>query len=165
MVFYYSVTQKTKIYAEILGAILDHPLHSLQSSLDTAAGFGFMAKALWYTLTKKAVPVTNMPESYSPGDEEIYICCPVWGGYPAAPIRCFLQNAPLKGKKVHMILTASMSHVKYTDKAKMMIAEAGCIPGNVEVFATSDRAVLDRDIIEAHIRHLMFGESIAEDLK
>ena len=165
MIFYYSATQKTQVYAEILGEILNRSLFKLDSALGSTIGFTFMARALWLAITKKAVAVLNIPAVCCFNDDEIYLCCPVWGGHPAAPIRYFFQNAPIKGKKVNMILTADVSHVKYIDNGKKMIADAGCIPGNVEVFATGGEAALEKDVIEAHIRHLMFDESISEALK
>jgi hypothetical protein len=130
----------------MLGKILDRPIYILESDLDTS-GLASMARVLVHTLTKKPAAVLNMPAGFD--DEEIYICGPVWGGRPAAPIKYFLQNAPIEGKKVHMLLTAGISHIKYADNGKKMIEEAGGIPGNVEVFASGGEA------IEEQIRELM----------
>jgi len=160
MIFCYSATKKTQVYAEVLGAILHNPVCMLKSGLDPAGTFtlGLIVRALWLTITRKSTPVFNMPAQDNFNQDEIYICCPVWGGYPAAPIRFFLEKAPLKGKKVHMILTAGVSHIKYIDNGKRMLADAGCIPGNIEVFATDSKVPIERDVIESHIRQLMFDE-------
>ena len=160
MIFCYSAANKTKVYAQVLGEILNNSVYMLKSDLDPAGKFtlGLIARCLWLTLTKKSTPVLNMPPKDNFNKDEIYICCPVWGGYPAAPIRFFLENAPVRGKKVHMILTASVSHMKYIDNGKKMLIGAGCIPGNVEVFATDSKAAIERDVIESHMRRLMFNE-------
>ena len=167
MIFCYSATKKTKVYAEVLGAVLDSPVFMLKSDLDPADKFTFklIARCLWLTFTKKSTPVLNMPAKDNFNKDEIYICCTVWGGYPAAPIRFFLENAPIKGKKVHMILTASVSHMKYIDNGKKTLADAGCIPGNVEVFATDSKATVERDVIKSHICQLMFNEGKADEDK
>ena len=161
MIFCYTATRKTKVYAEVLGAILNSPVYMLKSDLDPVGDFtlGLIARSLWLTITRKSTPVINMPSGDSFNEDEIHICCPVWGGYPAAPIRFFLENAPIKGKKVHMIITAGVSHIKYIDNAKKMLTDAGCTAGNVEVFATDSKAPIERDVIESHIRQLMFNES------
>jgi len=153
MIICYSKTQKTKFYAQVLSDILERPVYMLEA--EQVKGLGL----LWSVLTKKSAEVFNMPSQIA--DEEIYICCPVWGGWPAAPIRYFLNNAPIKGKKVNMILTASLSHTKYTDKAIKLLNDAECVPGRVEVFATGGGVTLERDIIESHIRHLIFDEDIS----
>ena len=146
MIFCYSATQKTKPYAKMLADILDCPIYMLESDLDTGS-ISSMARILWIAIRRKSVAVSNMPAI--PDEEEIYICGPVWGGYPAAPIRYFLENAPLKDKKVHMLLTAGVGHTKYIDNGKKLLSEAGCIPGNVAVFASGGEA------IEEQIRNLM----------
>ena len=167
MIFCYSATKKTKVYAEVLGSVLDSPVYMLKSDLDPNGKFTFrlIARCLWLNVTKKSTPVLNMPTKDNFNKDEIYICCPIWAGYPAAPIRFFLQNAPIKEKKVHMILTAGVSHMKYIDNGKKMLADAGCIPGNVEVFATDSKAAVERDVIEAHIRQLMFNEGKTDEDK
>jgi len=160
MIFCYSATKKTQVYANVLGQILNSPVHMLKSGIDPAGEFtlGLIIRALWLTITRKGTPIFNMPSHDSFNTDEIYICSPVWGGYPASPIRFFLENAPIKGKKVHMILTASVSHIKYINNGKKMLADAGCIPGNVEVFATDSKVPIEQDVIESHIRQLMFDE-------
>ena len=148
MVFCYTATNKTKIFADILGKILDRPIYMLESELDPSSKVSFAVSAIF----KNSIPVTNIP--YTVDDEEIYICGPVWRGRPAGTIRYFLENAPIKGKKVNMLLTAAVSHMKYCDKGINMIESAGCIPGTVEVFASQAKSETEPEIIEAHIREL-----------
>ena len=146
MIFCYSATQKTKPYAEMLSKILNRPVYMLESDMDTTR-ISSMVRVLWYVLTKKSAVVFNMPSDIN--DEEVYICGPVWGGFPAAPIRYFLEHAPLRDKKVHMLLTAGISHSKYITKAKDLIISAGYTPGKVEIFASNGEA------IEEQVRELM----------
>ena len=155
MILCYSATQKTKPYAEVLGTILEKPVYMLEADFS-------ILKSLWLTLRKKPAPVHNMPATSDITDDDIYLCGPVWGGYPAAPLRYFLMNASLSGKKVHMLLTAGMSHNKYGDNAKKLIIEAGAVPGNVEVFSVDTKAdtKMNQEIIEEHIRHLMLQDKV-----
>ena len=145
MIFCYSATQKSRLFADVLSDILGKPVYMLESAVNL--GGSNTLRLLWPIITRQPVEVVNMPEDIP--EDEIYICAPVWGGFPASPIRAFLKH--VRGKKVHMILTAGMGHIKYIKAARKMIEDAGCIAGNVEVFADGG----DRKIVEEHIRELM----------
>ena len=154
MIFCYSASQNSKVYAEVLSGIVDHPVQMLHANMPEPNRLAFAVRAIWSTLTKKAVPIINMPVADNfAGFDEIYICGPIWGGQPAGPLRYFARNIP--AKKVHMILTAGLSHVKYATKGKQMLADAGHTPGFVEVFAVNSKEEIERDVIESHIRELM----------
>ena len=163
MLFCYSATQKSKIYAEVLGAILALPVYMLESDIDVSHKTSLFIKGVWKAVLKQTSPVLNMPRadvfslnSCSDG-KGVYICGPVWGGYPAAPVRYFLENAHLKGKRVNMLLTSSVSHTSYSVRGRKMLNDVGCNPGFVEVFATGGVS-LERDVIESHIREMFFYE-------
>jgi len=150
MIFCYSATQKSKVFADALSNILGKPIYMLESAINPV-GID-MFRLLWLVITRRPIEITNMPASIP--DDEIYICAPVWGGFPASPIRYFLSA--VQGKKVHMILTAGIGHVKYIKAARKMLEDAGCIAGNVEIFADGG----DPEVIEAHIKELILtGEN------
>lgn len=155
MVFCYSATQKSEFYAEVLGEILNQSVYMLEADLDASKGFSFMLRCIWIALMGKPVPILNMPPASMFEEEEIYVCGPVWAGSPAAPLQYFLRNAPIKGKIVHMILSASISHTKHKENARQLIVESGCLPGHVESFATGGGAKLERDVIKAHLLSLI----------
>lgn len=164
MIFCYSVTQNSKLCADTFGKILNQPVYMLDTDLDPNNKTAFMVLCIWKALTKKSYPVLNMPGSDHFNTNEIYVCAPIWGGQPAAPIRYFFENAPLEGIKVHMLLTAGISHIKYISTGIKMIVAAGGIPGTVEVFASDSKAGLEnpeseqnnQDVIESHIQELFF---------
>ena len=168
MIFCYSASHNSKTYADILSGITGHKVYMLETDLASTSRLSFIACAIWSVITKKPITVTNMPGpdvfanfanfAGFAKQEEFYICGPIWGGYPAGPLRYFLQNAPLKDKKVHMLLTAGMSHDKYPQKSKEMLIEAGIIPGKVEVFAVNSKTPIEQDVVESHIRTLMFED-------
>lgn len=125
----------------MLKGILNRQIYMLKSDkLSTP-------RMIWHTIAKKPAPILNMPTSIDEND--IYICGPVWGGHPAAPIRYFMQNAPLAGKKVNMLLTARVGHVNYISNAEKMIRSTNCTLGKVAVFAS------DGEAIEDQVRELM----------
>ncbi|MCL2398329.1 MAG: hypothetical protein FWC91_01125 [Defluviitaleaceae bacterium] len=160
MIFCYSVTQNSKFCADILGKILNQPVYILNSDLDPNNKIAFSFSCIRKALTKKSSPILNMPTSDKFDNSEIYICAPIWAGQPAAPIRYFFENAPLEGKKVHMLLTAGVSHMKYINTGIKMISDAGGIPGTVEVFAIDSKAGTEQnnqDVIESHIQELFFN--------
>ena len=160
MIFCYTATQKSKFYADVLGDVLGRPVHMLDCELGSDFGpdlrFGFMLRAIWYTIAKKPAAVVNMPALEDIGDGDVYLCGPVWGGHPAPPLRYFLGSlAALRARKVHMLLTATVGHERQIKNAKKMIEGAGLVAGNVEIFATGGGLVPERDVVEEHIRSLM----------
>ncbi|MDR0272384.1 MAG: hypothetical protein LBI27_03605, partial [Clostridiales bacterium] len=114
MIFYYSRSGKTKIFAEALGEFLGQQVYELESDLNKKGGFGFLIKALALTLAGKSSPVSNMPENVA---EEIYICAPIWGGQVVGPPKFFLENADLKKTTVNLVLTAQTPTEKYKKNA------------------------------------------------
>ena len=156
MIFCYSASQKSKVYADVLSDILSRPVYMLECDIDHKR-ISHVIKSLWLAVTSKPAAVLNMPSFDNNNDtDEFYICCPVWGGNPAPPIIYFLENAPVKGKKINMLLTAGTAHIKYKFKAEKMIQKYGAEAGCVEIFASDTEP--DKDVIESHIRTLFLKE-------
>jgi len=155
MIYYYSATKKTQVYAEVLAQILDSPIYVLETNWDNGQSskfkqFGFFVGCAFYALVGKTIPVKNMPKIYEPHESkeitketqknqesEIYVCAPIWANAPAPPIEYFLKNAIFKNVKVHLLLTASAPNEKMRTKGQKLLSTIDCIPGNVFVFAGS----------------------------
>ena len=154
VILYYTATQKTKVFAQALGDVLNRPIYELKTKLGEKIGFKFIFQSLYLALTGKMYPVDNMPEAIA--ENEIYLCAPVWGGNPAAPAWYFLNHADLKGKKVNLILTCGnvTSAVKYRKKALDALALVDCVPGAAYVFATTDTPP-DRETVASQLRDML----------
>ena len=155
MVLYYTFHQKTKIFAEVLGHVLNQPVYGLESDLNKKPIFLFILSALASCFTKKTYPVTNMPQAIP---NEIFICSPVWGGDFAAPVRYFLQNADLQDVTVNVLLTASTPTEKYKKNVMETLIKTPCKPGEVYLFATSDKLSPEKDVIIEQLNQLLPGQ-------
>ena len=153
MILYYTYKQKTKIFAQALSQILNLPAYQLNAELNNKSGFGFMLNALMLTFTGKTCPITNMPHEDMP--LEIYVCSPIWGGRVAAPVKYFLENANLKHTRVNLVLTASVPTLKYEDTALKYLHNLSCIPGDVYLFATSDKMMPDAELLKEQLRDIL----------
>ena len=148
MVFYYSATKKSEAYAKLLGEMLNFDVYELECSLDASRKLSFYLSAAF---AKAKSEITNMPKSIDV--DEIYLVGPVWAGAMARPIKYFLENAPLEGKRVNILLTAMIADGKYALAAEKFLSQINCIPGEAHVFATPKDG-LDKEIAEVHIRKL-----------
>ncbi|MCL2015521.1 MAG: hypothetical protein FWG68_04665 [Defluviitaleaceae bacterium] len=155
MIFYYSATEKSKLYAEILAKILDRKTYKLESALDGVTGKTFFIKGVWKAVTNAEVPILNMPPADSFSDDNVYLCSPIWGGKPAPPIKYFLRNAPLANKTVNMICVSGSGFSSHKENTEKFLQTVNCTVGNVQIFA-ANYATTDTEIIEEHIRELMF---------
>jgi hypothetical protein len=154
MILYYTATQKTKVFAEALHDVLGLPTYELKTELGKKIGFGFIIKSLYLALSGNPYPVDNIPANIDAA--EIYLCAPVWGGRIAAPGLFFLQNADLKGKKVHLLLTCeSITGVeKYKENALVLLDKLRIAPGTVYVMATG-KTPPDRDTVAEQLREML----------
>jgi len=152
MILYYTYKQKTKIFAESLGKVLQMPISPLECELNKKSGIGFLFNALQLTFTQKTYPVSNIPPTLP---DEIYVCSPIWGGKPAAPCKYFLENTNLQNIKVNLLLTAGVPTMKYKKTAEEYLAKIGCIPGEVYLFATSDKIMPDSDVLVEQLREIL----------
>ena len=152
MILYYTYKQKTKIFAQSFGDVLKLDLYELTSPLNQKSAFLFMFHALRLAITKKAYPIDNMPTQL-PG--EIYVCAPIWGGRVAAPAKFFLENANLQNIKVNLVLTASVPTTQYKKAAEALLRTIQCTPGEVYLFATSDKFHPDREVLAEQLHEIL----------
>ena len=155
MILFYTRSQKTKVFAEVLSETLGQPLHRLHSDLDNMSDFKFLIRALKMAFTGKGYPVNNIPASV-PG--EIFVCGPVWGGSLVGPPRYFLENTNLSGIKVNLLLTASTPVEKYRTRALEYLSNINCIPGEAYVFATG-KDQPEPDVVKEHLTALLSGSA------
>ena len=154
MIYYYTASQKTKVFAEALASIKNQPLYELKTTLNNKSKFKFMMHSLYLAVTGKAYPVSNMPGTVDAG--EIFVCCPVWGGNIAAPAWFFLNNAQLTNIRVHLLLTCGSvtGAERYKKKSLDSLRLVDCIPGQAYVFATTG-TLPEPDIVFEHIRAMI----------
>jgi len=152
MILYYTYSQRTKVFAESLGQVLNLPVRELKSDINKKSAFGFIFTALRLTFSGKGTPVNNMPEAIP---DEVYVCSPIWGGKAAAPIKYFLENIDLQNKKVHLLLTANIPTEKYRQRALEYLQKLPCIPGDVHLFATSDKVMPEADVIKEQLCQIL----------
>ena len=148
MVFYYSATKKSEAYAKLLGEMLNFNIFELKCTLDATRKLSFYLSAAF---AKSKFEITNMPKSIDA--DEIYLVGPVWAGEAARPLKYFLENALLEGKRVNILLTAMITDGKYALTGEKFLSQINCIPGEVHVFATP-KSGLDKETAETHIRKL-----------
>jgi hypothetical protein len=74
-----------------------------------------------------------------------------------------LQNAELKHKTVHVILTcASASDAeKYKGTAVKALASADCLPGNVHVFITG-KNLIDAETLNAQLTEIFIPDEMLQ---
>lgn len=152
MIFYYSRSGNTKIFAELLGEVTGREVCPLESDLEKKGGAGFMFKALRLAVSRKGFPVSTMPDAVP---DEIFLCSPVWAGEIAAPAKFFLENADLKNTTVNILLTASMPTEKYKTGALELLAKIPCKPGNAYIFAASKKVPPEPETIKEQLRELL----------
>ena len=128
MIFYYTRTKITAVFARAFQEILHLPLHEIESDINNKGKFSLF----WLAIRGKPYPVNDIPKEFP---NEIYIATPIWAGRLAAPVLYFLQNANLRDTKVNLILTASMPTIKYCEKAEKYLETLDLIPGKVYIFA------------------------------
>ncbi|MCL2357223.1 MAG: hypothetical protein FWC70_08730 [Defluviitaleaceae bacterium] len=150
MVFFYSRSGKTKVFANTLGEVSGSEVYELNCDLNNKGNFAFIVKALSVTLAGKPFPVSNVPNEFP---DEIFLCAPVWGGKIAAPAKYFLQNANLKNTTTHLLLTASMPGKNCRRYATEILSKSDCKPGNVYIFATSDK--VDANAVREQLHEML----------
>ena len=151
LVIYYTHKQKTKIFAESFGNVLNLPVYELEADINNKSTLMFLFKALNLTFTGKTTPVNNMPQDLP---MEIFVCSPIWGGKLAAPVRYFLENINLQRTVVNLVLTASVPTEKYKQSALEYISKL-CIPGKVFLFATNDKVKPDGDVLVEQLQEIL----------
>ena len=130
-VVYYSLDGNCAFVAKELIASLDADLIRLHT-LDEKQRKG-LGKFFWgcgKMLSKKNPPLK--PYSFNPAAYDfIIVGAPVWAGSPAPPIRTFLAEAGIKGKKTAFFAAHAGSKGKAMEKFRALLAGA-------EITAESD---------------------------
>jgi len=152
VVVYYSRFGKTKIFAQVLGEVCGMDIYELESDLNKKNAFYFMFKALRLAMSGKSFPVLNMPKNLP---SEIYLCSPVWGGQIVGSPKYFLENADLRDTKVNVLLTANMPVEKYKTSALELLNKVQCKPGEVYIFATSDKIKPEPETIKEQLQDML----------
>jgi len=152
MIFYYTKSQRTKVFAQILGELKGQSTYELVADINKKSAFGFMISALWQSITNKTTAVTNMPQDIP---SEIFVCAPIWAERLATPVKYFLENANLQGVRVNLLLTASNPTEKYKQTAFEYLRTFSCIPGDIFLFATSGKVMPDEQLVREHLSNLL----------
>jgi len=152
MILYYTRSQKTKVFAEVLGEIRNQPLYELEAELTKKSFIPFFFKAFQSEFSGKNCPVTNMPNSVP---EEIFVCTPIWVGSMASPTKYFLDKMDLKNTVVNILLTASEPLDKYKEDALAYLNKIPCRQGEAYIFATSRKVPLEKDVIKEHLQEML----------
>jgi len=132
-VVYYSLNGNCAFIAQEIKSILDADLTRIRTEDEKPRG-GF-AKFFWgvgVMLAKKALlkPYTFVPADY----DLIIIGAPVWAGGPAQPIRSFLAETGITGKKIALYVCHGGGAGKALEKFKALL------PGN-DITAEADFVV------------------------
>jgi hypothetical protein len=155
MIYYFSRTQKTKIAACALGEVTGLGLYELEAAISNARGLSFAWKAVRAIVGAKGSPVSNLPaDLVDKAGEEIWLCSPVWGGDVSGPVKYFINNMPLRGVRVNMLLTAMSPSHQNEKAARRLLERAGAVPGTVLLTATT-KALPEQDIMREHLRELL----------
>jgi len=152
MILYYTRSGKTKVFAEVLGEMLNQSLYELEAELTKKSFIPFLFKAIQAEFSGKHCPVTNMPKSVP---EKIFICAPIWAGEMASPAKYFLDKMDLKNTVVNILLTASEPLEKYKEDALAYLNKIPCRQGDAYIFATSRKVPLEKDIIKEHLQEML----------
>jgi len=150
MILYYSRTQKTRVCAEALHDVTGLPLYAFESDVNQLTNMRFLLRIARLVVMRNECPIVNMPVNI-PG--EIYLCGPIWAGALALPVKYFLKHADLKGKKVHLLITASIATQQHRDTVLKALSYTGCIPGEVYQFATT-KELPERMFIAEQLREM-----------
>jgi flavodoxin len=115
-VIYYSLSGGCALIAEELKAGLGADLIRLHTENEKPRrGFSSFFWGMGVMLGMKKAPLkayTFDPSSY----DLIIIGAPVWGGLPALPVREFLANANITGKKIALFMCHGGGMIKTLDK-------------------------------------------------
>ena len=93
VVVYYSRFGTTRTVAKAIAEELGAELREIQAAREC----GFLGMA-FRSLFGIRMPIRPMNLDFT-GADQIVLCTPIWAGRPANPVRTFLQEAKLEGKK------------------------------------------------------------------
>ncbi|MFC2162564.1 flavodoxin family protein [Candidatus Altiarchaeota archaeon] len=107
LVVYYSRSGNTRLAAQEIITLLKADVEELRDEDERKGIIGWLKSGMQAFRKKKAQlkPLRNDPEGY----EQIFIGSPVWAGNITPPVRSFLAEHDLAGKKVGLFVTADGS--------------------------------------------------------
>jgi len=101
-VVYYSRFGTTRTVAKAVAEELGAELREIQ----TVRECGFLGMS-FRSLFGIRMPIRPMNLDFT-GVDQVVLCTPIWVGRPANPVRTFLQEAKLEGKKLFVIFTSGI---------------------------------------------------------
>ncbi|HPD06943.1 MAG TPA: hypothetical protein PLC08_03580 [Candidatus Bipolaricaulis sp.] len=112
VVVYYSRYGTTRTIAQTLAAELQAEVREIKAVRER----GFLGMGLRAVC---GIPMGIRPMDLDfAGVERIVLCTPIWAGKPAVPVRTFLKEAQLEGKKLAVLFTTGGGK---TGRAREMI--------------------------------------------
>ena len=160
MIFWYSASGSSEVFAEVLGQIASEPTNEIITSFDAKPKpFIRAAFASFLALAFGKIPnLFSIFEDNKKENEKFFIVCPVWAGRPAFPVFSLLEAEKFKklvgDAPINMLLTAAAPSPKQAEKATKKLKALGLTPGIIESFA--GKGAKDREIIEEHIKKIYF---------
>jgi len=130
-VVYYSLNGSCDLIAQEIKARLDADLIRLHTEEEKPrGGFASFFWAIGLMMGKKKVPLK--PYTFNPAAYDLIIIgAPVWAGAPARPIRSFLSETGITGKKIALFVCHGGGAGKALEKFKALL------PGN-DITAETD---------------------------
>ena len=153
LILYYSRTNKTRYVAEILKDALDKldMFEIIEKQFSLRYGlFGFF-KSGFDSMFNKKTEIVRAPD-FSVYDL-IVICCPVWAGKPAVPMRQIIEdNSLILQNKIKFIITTSGS--KNSNAYKTLEKLTGKIETSINFSALSNEKPRIKAVIDQGIQNL-----------
>ena len=121
-VVFYSLDGNCALAAEEIKILLNADLIRLQTKDDKKRGK--IAKFFWAggMMFSKKLPQLK-PYTFNPSEYDLIIIgAPVWAGSPAAPIKTFITNAAITGKKIAVFVCHAGGMGDSIDKLKTLLA-------------------------------------------
>ncbi|HPG31131.1 MAG TPA: hypothetical protein PKY81_09400 [bacterium] len=153
LILYYSRTNKTRYVAEILKDTLDKldMFEIIEKNFSLRYGiFGFF-KSGFDSMFNKKTDIVKTPD-FSIYDL-IVICCPVWAGKPAVPMRQIIEdNSLILQNKIKFIITTSGS--KNLKAFRLLEKLSGKVETSINFSALSNEKPKIKALIDSDIQNL-----------
>jgi flavodoxin len=122
LVVYYSRTGNTRLVAQEIITALKADVEELRDEKNRRGVIGFMKSGMDSMLKKesKLKPLKRNLDEY----DTIFVGSPTWGGNTTSPVRAFLSQNDLSGKKVALFCTAAGSPGKNMASMKEYLKDA-----------------------------------------
>jgi len=132
LVVYFSQTGNTKRVAEFIAKAEKADVEEILETHKRYTGFGWQMSAGFEALMKKKSKIIHPLQD--PNDYDvIYIGTPVWAGNIASPIRTYLSEFPITGKKVALFCTMSGDKAEKAFKNMVQLLEECKLLGELPI--------------------------------